>query len=309
MEHPANSIQNPAKYEACRISPVIGGSSFNTGFLFDTPRSFALANCAHCSRTRPAGVTRCNAYPPGHWVLDYSIAYRDGTDFFCGTEASGMLLRPERIAHLYPPDLTYFERNDRTCWMSSAWMIFASDDKLLYTLCDNPFGFARIHDPSMEIGRRLEHMASLAAAGGNGNYFRCGAIAFEILSELAAAKSVDGSANAFTTAKGYASASVPMRTTCYLESHFRERITVPEMARALGMSASTLSHRFREETGETIIQALQRVRLEQSIPYLRRGTPLKEIAAATGFLNAFYYSKVFRRHYGMPPGEWRNKDT
>ena len=71
------------------------------------------------------------------------------------------------------------------------------------------------------------------------------------------------------------------------------------------MSVSTLEHRFREETGETVFQALRRIRLEQSRPYLIRGASVKEVAAAVGFSTPFYFSKVFRDHFGTSPGACR----
>jgi len=280
---------------------------FQAGFLFDVPGTFVLRSCAAYSRLRPAGESRCHAYPPQHWVLDFSIDYSEGANFLSGTDASGMLYRPARMAHLYPPGTSYLEKTDHECCMVSAWIIFESDVAFLRTMTENVTGFARINDPQMKIGRRLETLASIAALKGNAGYFLCNSIAFEILAELASATPCPGIGNEYVTASGNVSGSIVERTIRYLETHFRERLTIPDVARDLGISASTISHRFRQESGETIVKALQRIRLEQSIPDLLRGLPLKEIAPAAGFQNEFYYSKVFRRHYGVPPSEWRKK--
>lgn len=307
MEHPANSIQNPASYTALTQKTARLGQAFQAGFLFESPGTCVLKSCAAYSRLRPVGESRCHAYPPRHWVFDYSIEYNEGAHFLTGTDASGLRTRPPRVAHLYPPGTSYIEKTDRECWMSSAWIIFESDLAFLHAMTDNRTGFARIHDPQMKLGRRLEKLAFIAASEGNAGYFQCNSIVFEILSELAIATLRLGGGGEYMIASGEASGSVAERTIRYLETHFRERLTIPVIARALGMSPSTLSHRFREESGETIIKALQRIRLEQSIPDLLRGLPLKEIAPATGFQNEFYYSKVFRRHYGVPPSEWRKR--
>ena len=307
MEHSANSIQNSANDKASTRKLLRHGHTSQEGFLFDTPGALVLRSCAAYSRIRPAGEFRCHAYPPRHWVLDFSIEYGEGASFLTGTDASGLLHRPARVAHLYPPGTSYIEKTDRECWMSSAWIIFESDIAFLYSMTANATGFARIHDPHMRIGRQLETLASIAAGEGNAGYFRCSSIAFEILSELAVATPLPGNGGEYAIATGKESTSVADRTIRYLETHFRERLSIPVIARDLGMSPSTISHRFREESGETIIKALQRIRLEQSIPDLLRGIPLKEIAPATGFQNEFYYSKVFRLHYGVPPSEWRKQ--
>lgn len=305
MEYPANDIQNSANFNASSHKSHQNRRSFHKGFLFDTPGAFILTTCAACAGIRSAGEQRCNAYPARRWVLDFSLEYSEGADFFCGTDASGMLPRPARMAHLYPPRTSYLEKTDRECWLSSAWMIFESDSAFLHAMTENSTQFARIHDPNMKIGHRLKTLASSAAVEGNAGYFHCSSIAFEILSELAKVTRIPGTCGEYSTASESRLTPVAEQTIRYLESHFREPLTVPNIARVLGMSPSTISHRFHAESGETIVKALQRIRLEQSIPYLLRGTPLKEIAPATGFQNEFYYSKVFRDHYGVPPSTWR----
>lgn len=96
----------------------------------------------------------------------------------------------------------------------------------------------------------------------NAGYFQCRSIAFEILSELAIATPLPGIGGEYITASGDGSGSVAEQTIRYLETHFRERLTIPVIARDLGMSPATISHRFREENGETIDKAIQRIRLE-----------------------------------------------
>ena len=92
----------------------------------------------------------------------------------------------------------------------------------------------------------------------------------------------------------------------YLEQNFKRRITVKMIARALGVSESGLSHRYRQESGETLFDTLLRIRVEQSLPLLQSGKRLKNIAPEVGFSNEFYYSRIFKRIYGKPPASYRN---
>ena len=48
----------------------------------------------------------------------------------------------------------------------------------------------------------------------------------------------------------------------------------------------------------------QRIRVEQSLPMLQLGRPLKEIAQAVGFPNQFYYSRVFAQVMGLAPSRY-----
>lgn len=200
MEYSANNMQNPAKLEQAKRKDRRDSHTFHKGFLFEPPGGFVLTNCAACARVRPAGESQCHAYPAANWVLDFSLEYSESAGFLCGTESSGLLQRPARMAHLYPPAISYLEKTDRECWVSSAWMTFQSDVGFLRELTLNPSGFARIHDPFMKIGRRLETIASIAAAGGNASYFRCVSIAFEIMAELAAARPIPATHGEYTTA-------------------------------------------------------------------------------------------------------------
>jgi AraC-like DNA-binding protein len=45
-------------------------------------------------------------------------------------------------------------------------------------------------------------------------------------------------------------------------------------------------------------------RLAEAVRRLRRGTPIKMIVAALGYVDAAYFSRIFKRHYGVPPGAW-----
>ncbi len=309
MDYSANHIQNSANHSNAPSKILQKPSTFRKGFAFDMRGRFVLTSCGTSARIRPAGEQRFIAYPDGLWILDFVIGYSEGTNFFCGTDASGMLQRPTRMAHLYPPHTSHLEKNDNECWVSSVWIIFDSDIAFLRAMTENPRKLGRIHDPDMKIGHRLEALASIASVEGNAGYFQCHSIAFEILSELASATLLPGACGEYSTASESPLPTVTERITRYLESHFREPLSVPVIARDLGISISKISHGFRTEFGETVIKTLQRIRLEQSIPYLLRGTPLKEIAPATGFKNEFYYSKVFRLHYGISPSEWRRRAT
>jgi AraC-like DNA-binding protein len=81
---------------------------------------------------------------------------------------------------------------------------------------------------------------------------------------------------------------------------------VGSLAEAVGLSRSAFSHQFRRETGQTPAAFMTEVRLAEVRRFLRSSDePLKAIARQTGFADANHLCKVFRRHHGISPGEFR----
>jgi AraC-like DNA-binding protein len=47
-------------------------------------------------------------------------------------------------------------------------------------------------------------------------------------------------------------------------------------------------------------------RMKRAASMLRSGYfTLAEVAAEAGFANVYYFSTAFKRHFGVPPGKWR----
>jgi AraC-like DNA-binding protein len=88
----------------------------------------------------------------------------------------------------------------------------------------------------------------------------------------------------------------------YLESHYAEPLTLERIATALKVSAYYLSHVFSEENDFTLFATLTTLRMEKARTLLREGTrTVAEIARSVGYDNSNYFSKVFRRHFGVAP--------
>jgi len=69
-----------------------------------------------------------------------------------------------------------------------------------------------------------------------------------------------------------------------------------------------MAHLFREQIGVPPRQYLEELRLQRAAQLLRStGLPVGEIAAETGYANAFYFSSRFRKMFGKSPSEYRLK--
>ncbi|MFD1955570.1 response regulator [Paenibacillus thailandensis] len=69
-----------------------------------------------------------------------------------------------------------------------------------------------------------------------------------------------------------------------------------------------LSKVYKAETGESLSDYIIRMRMEHAHYLLKfTGKKIYEITAELGYQNPQYFSKIFRKHYGMTPQEFRDQ--
>jgi AraC-like DNA-binding protein len=96
------------------------------------------------------------------------------------------------------------------------------------------------------------------------------------------------------------------RAVAYANQHFAEKLTAAQLAKAADISPSHFNRLFNEWTGYSPMEYLRRLRVEQARKLLADvDLSIKEIAARTGFDDAYHFSKVFRRIDGLPPTRFR----
>lgn len=90
-----------------------------------------------------------------------------------------------------------------------------------------------------------------------------------------------------------------------IEKQYSGELTVLAIARMLHIHPTYLHKLFREETGYSVCEYIQHVRLEHARQLLNQKYTLREAAAAVGISSPQYFSKLFKRAYGVTPGEYR----
>ena len=93
----------------------------------------------------------------------------------------------------------------------------------------------------------------------------------------------------------------------YIEKHVTEDIRLPEMARKLGRSVSTISQFLRKNyhTSFKNLQLEARLKLAEQYWQEHPDATVAEAAFASGFRDQFYFSRVFSRMRGISPGKYR----
>ena len=93
-----------------------------------------------------------------------------------------------------------------------------------------------------------------------------------------------------------------------ISSNLAADYDVPGLAREVALSPSRLSHLFKEEVGESVMGALIQLRLNQAARLLEHTVDdIGAIAREVGFGSPYYFSRQFRRHFGMSPRRYRAK--
>lgn len=86
-----------------------------------------------------------------------------------------------------------------------------------------------------------------------------------------------------------------------LESHCNEKITIPKLARQVGINECYLKRYFRKYTGLTISAFLRKYRMELALMLFSQGKTAHEVSCETGYDNIYYFRNVFKKHFGYFP--------
>jgi transcriptional regulator GlxA family with amidase domain len=87
-----------------------------------------------------------------------------------------------------------------------------------------------------------------------------------------------------------------------VEARLTEPLTVPEIARTVGVSHNHLTRLFRAATGETVVGNIRARRMERARHFLRATTlSITAVAASVGIPDLQAFNKTCRRELGASP--------
>lgn len=96
----------------------------------------------------------------------------------------------------------------------------------------------------------------------------------------------------------------------YIDAHFKEPLTLDQLAQIAHINKYHLAHSFKEAFGISPISYQLNRRIEESC-YLLRQTDmsLSQIARVLGFSSSSYFSQLFRKVKKMSPSEFRKQSS
>lgn len=94
----------------------------------------------------------------------------------------------------------------------------------------------------------------------------------------------------------------------YVEEHFREPISLQDIAGHLGLGREYFCRFFKKNMGMSFLRYLNEVRISHVYRDLEQtDAPIAEIAEKNGFLNQKLFNRAFREVYGCTPSAVRRK--
>jgi YesN/AraC family two-component response regulator len=93
----------------------------------------------------------------------------------------------------------------------------------------------------------------------------------------------------------------------FIETHFRESISLRDVAGAVGYSSGYLTQLVRRQTGKTINCWIIERRMAEAESLLKNvDCSIEKIAETLGYQNINHFFRQFRQYHGTTPQTWRN---
>lgn len=94
----------------------------------------------------------------------------------------------------------------------------------------------------------------------------------------------------------------------YVNEHYKEHLTLEELAKNVGVSRGRLSHVFSEKMGQSFPVYLANIRLSYARAMLSdTDNSISDISEEAGFESQRTFFRIFRRQHGITPLEYRRK--
>lgn len=94
----------------------------------------------------------------------------------------------------------------------------------------------------------------------------------------------------------------------YLMKNYREEVNLAGLAELVNMAEGSLCRFFRMETGVTVFEYLNRLKVDFACKLLMDAElSITDVSLDSGFNNLSHFNKQFRKHAGMTPMEYRKQ--
>ena len=96
------------------------------------------------------------------------------------------------------------------------------------------------------------------------------------------------------------------RIIVYVKSHYNTKLSLRKLADEFAVNKNYICCLFRKYTGSTFSNYLIKLRIEKSKQLLETSDmPMNIIAERIGFMDGYYFNRVFKSACGIPPHKYR----
>lgn len=244
-----------------------------------------------------SGTSACNN---AVWVLDYS--WGACGDYRVPNSTSEWRPRLPLEAHLYAPGCNYWERM-RTCKQRCAFILFDWAQPASPLTQVERQGYGIICDTEGALGQCIRNAALIGQSLGEDGFWQAQA---ELCKVLALLQDVvwDGTQGWLGPSQITSVKAWENEVRQLIARYTQQTLSLDELAAELGVSRSTLSHRYRAATGESPLQSHAQFRLIEARKRLLTGQAVTQVAMELGFGDIYHFSRFFKRWQGVSPREY-----
>ena len=99
------------------------------------------------------------------------------------------------------------------------------------------------------------------------------------------------------------------RATHFFNEHYNQQIIIEDYAKERGMTANWFIQSFHKITKFTPMQYILNLRMTNAMNLIdNTNYNMTQIATAIGYDNSMYFSRVFKKHTGMTPTEYKRRN-
>ncbi|MFD2332965.1 response regulator [Cohnella sp. GCM10020058] len=92
----------------------------------------------------------------------------------------------------------------------------------------------------------------------------------------------------------------------HIHAHYSDDLYLGDLSREFHISPTYLCELFRKKTGQTFTKYMNELRLDKAREYMKLSdVSMAEISEKVGFKDYFYFSKLFKKNYGVSPAQYR----
>lgn len=112
-----------------------------------------------------------------------------------------------------------------------------------------------------------------------------------------------------STKKGEHENHLVRQAQAYIQENYQKDLSLDELSKELDISPYYFSKLFKEETGSNFVEYLTMLRMDRAKELLKdENRSMKEICMEVGYSDPNYFSRIFKKNFGVTPTEYRERE-
>ena len=99
------------------------------------------------------------------------------------------------------------------------------------------------------------------------------------------------------------------KLVAYVNENYSEKLILNELCQTFGLNPDYCNKLFLQHFSCNYSNYLKTLRMEKASQLLQQDLTIAEVASQTGYPDYFYFIKVFKKHFGITPYQYKNNQT